>query len=640
MLVPFPSSIPARAWVVLAAALASAAGLVAVALHSLGDPALAGQAELARLAGSVADGVVAEWERLRRDPAPFADGEPLVFAAELPPQRTPPPELPRAPNPVVDALLAEANRLERAEHAPERALEVLAAALEKPVDAERRGELLLRTIQVASALGDAERARAAWRSTLELAPDVARSGTSLALLATLAAAPRLAPEERTEARARLAAAWAAGELALPDEPLPGDPALLAAALREPAPLAAELRRRLQALVPGSEDPQLAHTALAERTRALATAFGPLPAPEDEPARLATGPVGELLYRRAADGTLEGVPWPPGEALRRLAAALERNELLPPDFALDLGALDASSGPVVRAPTPLTGSPLAFALRHADPARVTEALGRRQAWTRAALLVLALFTAAAGLSTFRALVRERRLATLRAAFVASVSHELRTPIASILLLAENLERGRVAGEEARTRYHGLIRREAERLRVLVDDVLDVARLERGERAPGRLEPMQAAALVDELEQAARERVAAAGGTLEATRAGLPPHVHADREALRRALLNLVENALRHSGSTDLDLATVGDGAGGLVIRLRDHGRGIPSAARARIFEPFERLALPGSAPGTGLGLAIVREVAERHGGRAVALAPEQGPGAVFEIHLPRRREEDA
>jgi len=195
---------------------------------------------------------------------------------------------------------------------------------------------------------------------------------------------------------------------------------------------------------------------------------------------------------------------------------------------------------------------------------------------------------------------------------------------------------VADEAGRARYHGLIRREAERLRALVDDVLDVARLERGERAPGRLEPLATTALVDELEQAARERVAAGGGTLEATRAGLPPRVQADREALRRALLNLVENALRHSGSTDLDLATAGDGAGGLVIRLRDHGRGIPAGARARIFEPFERLELAGAAPGTGLGLAIVREVAERHGGRALALAPEAGPGAVFEIHLPRAR----
>jgi len=295
---------------------------------------------------------------------------------------------------------------------------------------------------------------------------------------------------------------------------------------------------------------------------------------------------------------------------------------------------------VRGVTPLAGSKLAFRLRHADPTRVTSAIGRRQAWTRAALFVLALFTAAAGVSTFRALVRARRLVALRSAFVANVSHELRTPIASILLLAENLERGRAGDAEAARRYHGLIRREAERLRSLVDDVLDVARLERGERPRGPLETLATSALVAELEQAARERVAAAGGTLESTSAGLPSHVHADREALRRALLNLVENALRHSGSTDLDLACAGDGAGGLVIRLRDHGRGVPSGARERIFEPFERLEFPGAAPGTGLGLAIVREVAERHGGRALALAPEDGPGAVFEIHLPRRREVEA
>src|SRR5688572_23080611 len=99
-----------RAWLVLAAALASSLVLVAAAFVSYGDPSLAGQATLARLAGSVADGVVDEWERLRRDEAPFSGAAAFRFSAELPPMRSAL-DLPLEADPVLDALLAETNRL-------------------------------------------------------------------------------------------------------------------------------------------------------------------------------------------------------------------------------------------------------------------------------------------------------------------------------------------------------------------------------------------------------------------------------------------------------------------------------------------------------------------------------------------------
>jgi signal transduction histidine kinase len=636
-----PSALSAWATLILGAALAAAGLLVAAALLSFDDPAVAGEATLARLAGSVADSVVSEWERLRRDPAPFAGEDCLRWAAAPPTEPQAALDLPSPPDPIADALLGEAGRLAANEETLERALEALAVGLARTTDQPRRAEFELRTIQLARALGRNELAEERWRLVFdELDPLLARNGTSVLLLATLAAAPALTPEQRALARTRLGRLWAAGALALPREDPPSDPARWVEALREPAPLRSELRRRLQQLVPdGPEDPDLAATLLADRARWIEALFGPLDPPADALGALARAPGGELLHRRAVAGLCEGVLLPPGEVEGRLWRALHENDLLPPAFTLDLTGDDARAGPIVRARTELPGSPFGFVLRHAQPASIQSAIGRRQAWTRAAFLVLALAIAAAGVATFRALRREQRLAALRSAFVASVSHELRTPIASILLLAENLERGRVEGEAARARYHGLIRREAERLRALVDDVLDVARLERGEPAPRPLEELGAEELALELEAAARERVAAAGGTLEFHCPGLPPRLWLEREAVRRALLNLVENALRHSGSRDLDLACVGDGAGGVVIRLRDHGRGVPEGERERIFRPFERLERPGAAPGTGLGLAIVRAVAERHGGRALALAPEEGPGAVFELHLPRVRGED-
>jgi len=628
------------AWIVLVASGVSAALLVAAAFASATDPDLAGQATLARLAGEVADGVVDEWDRLRGDPEPFGAPEVRRWSLDVPTGEVPSGD-PAEPDRVQDALLAEVNR-RAAAGAPEAAREILATARARASDPVQRAEAWLRTVQLAVAQDDATAAREAWREIeAETPPSLALAdGTSVRLLATLAAAPVLALEERAAARDALGEAWARGRLALPPLPPAPDAELVALAFAEPAPRRAALRARLQALLPeAGPDARLERTDLDERAALVTALFGALPAPADGHAHLASAGGAlpfELLYRAAGPGALEGRILPRGTRLAALRRALEEHALLPDGFGLDLADGASPPGPVVRDATPLAGSPLAFALRHADPERVKSAFGRRQTWIRVALLGLALATLAAGIATFRALVRERRLVALRSAFVASVSHELRTPIASILLLAENLERGRVSDEGARRRYFGILRREAERLRVLVEDVLDVARLERGESRGEPLAPLDPVELARALEVAARERVAEAGGTLECRVAGLPPRLVGDAEALRRALLNLVENALRHSGSRDLDLSLAGDGVGGLVIRLRDRGRGIPTGERARIFEPFERLEHPEAAAGTGLGLAIVREVARRHGGLVRALAPEEGPGAVLEIHLPRPR----
>jgi len=618
---------------VLAGALASALGLVAISsLSSVGwaggDPALAGEATLARLAGEVADGVVDEWERLRAGDEELLSGERFTWSVEPVPAPRAPLE-PGAPgSELLAALLAESVRLEGE---PERAAAALTGAERHAADATDAARLALRRIQLARTRGDDEEACRLWRAaSADLDPARVLGETSALLVLTLAAGPALELVERARTRDRLSELWTRGELPLPRESA-GE---LAESLRQPAPLAAELRRRLQALVPEADpDPALERLALAERARLLASAFGEVPAPAGSALELRANATHELVFRAAPGGTAEGVLLPAGTMRARLEARLATRGLLPPDFALDFDG--SAPGVLVREPTALQGAPLAFALRHADPGRVTSAVAQRQTRLRAAIRVLALFSAAAGVATFRALVRERRAAATKSAFVANVSHELRTPIASILLLAENLERGKIGEENERRRYHGLIRREAERLRGLVEDVLDLARLERGEAPPWRRAPVATRALVAELEQAARERVAAAGGALDVTTRALSDEIEVDAEAVRRALLNLIENALLHSGSLELELSVAGDGAGGLVLALRDHGRGVPPEARARIFEPFERLEHVDAAPGTGLGLAIVREVALAHGGSARVRAPESGPGAVFELHLAAR-----
>ena len=118
------------------------------------------------------------------------------------------------------------------------------------------------------------------------------------------------------------------------------------------------------------------------------------------------------------------------------------------------------------------------------------------------MVAALFTGVAAALISRALRRERILSDLKSAFIARVSHDLRTPVASILLMAENLQEGRVGADSA-PRYHGLIRSEALRLRRMVDDVLDFSRLERGRAPDLHREDVDLAHFVDDLVTAATE-----------------------------------------------------------------------------------------------------------------------------------------
>jgi len=259
-------------------------------------------------------------------------------------------------------------------------------------------------------------------------------------------------------------------------------------------------------------------------------------------------------------------------------------------------------------------------------------GGRLRLLRIALLAVAALTFGASFATFRALRRERRLAAMKSAFVASVSHELRTPLASILMLSENLEAGRVEDEAGRARYHGLIRREAQRLRRLVADVLDFSRLERGKALELRRETLEVEALVASLREEALGWAQRAGFELALEIERGPGRVEVDPDALRRALVNLLENARKHSGEPRATLELRARPAA-LAIAVRDEGRGVPESARASLFEPFARPEAAGSAPGTGLGLAIVREIAREHGGEVTLAAGAGGGGARFELRLP-------
>ena len=241
---------------------------------------------------------------------------------------------------------------------------------------------------------------------------------------------------------------------------------------------------------------------------------------------------------------------------------------------------------------------------------------------------------------RAIRRQELLAEQRGNFVAAVSHELRAPIASIRLLAENLERGTVQSEDKRRDYYALISRETRRLSQLIANVLDFGRLERRQISylptPADLrEVLQESTAV--LRPLAAEREVTFHLTLPD--ASIATSLAADASALQRALVNLLDNALKHSppgGVVNVTLRAVTTPSPGFEIAVADQGPGIPPADQHRIFEPFVRLGseLRRETPGVGLGLALARHIALGHGG-SLEVESQLGAGATFRLRLPAR-----
>jgi signal transduction histidine kinase len=199
-------------------------------------------------------------------------------------------------------------------------------------------------------------------------------------------------------------------------------------------------------------------------------------------------------------------------------------------------------------------------------------------------------------------------------VAAVSHDLRTPLSALRLLAEALEDELVDPQTAR-RYLGTMGAHVRTLGTLIDDLFELSCLDAGEVA-WSTSAVDLAALVGEACELVRPATDAAGVVL---RAELPPDLDpaaADADKLRRVLLNLLQNALRHTppdGSVAIS-ATAVDGA--LEVEVADTGAGIPPEDRPHVFEPFYRGGddVARSGPGSGLGLAIARAIVEAHGGR--------------------------
>jgi signal transduction histidine kinase len=217
----------------------------------------------------------------------------------------------------------------------------------------------------------------------------------------------------------------------------------------------------------------------------------------------------------------------------------------------------------------------------------------------------------------------------------VTHELNTPLAAIRSAGQNLADGIVTDATQVRRYGGLIEKEGGRLTALVAQVLDFAGIESGSRAYAS-EPLSVGTLVNDVLRDHRLVLEQAGMTVERDVAPALPEIQGDAAALRRALDNLVANAVKFAAAGRwivVRAAAAPDGRR-VVLRVEDRGPGIPRDEREQVLEPFYRCpaAERNATPGSGLGLSLVRHVVRAHGG-AVRVEGREGGGAAVGVELP-------
>jgi signal transduction histidine kinase len=235
-------------------------------------------------------------------------------------------------------------------------------------------------------------------------------------------------------------------------------------------------------------------------------------------------------------------------------------------------------------------------------------------------------------------RAQELARQQMEFVAAVSHELRTPLAVIRSAGENLADGVVKSDAEIRKYGDLVRNEGRRLTDMVEQILEFAGIDAGQRV-FILTPVPLAPMLHDTVQARRSLLESAGIRVDYDIADRLPPVLGDEAALRRVFDNLVGNAIKYGepgGWLGLRARAIGRE---VHVTVADHGIGIAPSDQPRIFEPFYRApdVIAARIQGTGLGLSLVQRIVRAHGG-TVIVHSEPGSGSEFTVALPAASEE--
>ncbi len=326
-------------------------------------------------------------------------------------------------------------------------------------------------------------------------------------------------------------------------------------------------------------------------------------------------------------------------LQRLAARIlgaEPAQRLFADAARERGLTDAARLPADGRLVQLVETALAGAIGSASARAMVAAAVDEE--PLAVDDVLRIVGEAAQLRAANAQLRE--LDRMKDDFVSSVSHELRTPLTSIRALAELMRDDPAMAPAQRERFLGLVVGESERLTRLVNQVLDMAKIESGS-AEWRHADIDLRALVEQAVQTTAELFRERGAVVELHAPPALPALHGDADRLTQVLLNLLSNAAkfvpRGSGRVVVELRA---GKRGAVVSVADNGPGVPPGQQQLVFEKFRQGGDALHRPqGTGLGLPISRRIVEHHGG-TMWLESAPGQGATFGFELPWRMEETA
>ena len=365
------------------------------------------------------------------------------------------------------------------------------------------------------------------------------------------------------------------------------------------------------------------------------------------ARLVAADAGHLLWTQPRQqGGHELALLTPAQFVQALARAGRDAALpeLPPPFVFELAAT------TIDAPLGVPGLRAVVDPRERD---------REPAWLRPLLLALLALGLGVAIAVavrlqLRAARRDVALARTQSEFLTTVTHELKTPLAGIRLLGEMLAEGRARGREQD--YYRMLAGEAERLSQLIQNVLDLGRIERGERAYD-LRRHDVGELVRSTLAWFAPLAQQAGLVVDVALPADPCPALLDRDAFVQALVAVLDNARKYGASGGRIDVLVAQQPRALVVAVRDRGPGVPAAEAERVFERFVRgeAHRHGSTPGVGIGLYLARTIVRRLGGElAVASADEadalfaaraaagsaatagvaaHGPGACFVFRLP-------
>lgn len=326
---------------------------------------------------------------------------------------------------------------------------------------------------------------------------------------------------------------------------------------------------------------------------------------------------------------------------RLKSALAATLLQPqPDAGMQIEVLDhapASGLYLATAPLPeLPGWRIAARLR--NPAEWDAAAQRQvSVYLWIGLLMVTAITIM-GILAARALMREMRLARLKNDLLASVTHELKTPLASTRLLVDTLLEAPHVSDPMTREYLEMIARENRRLGSLIENFLAFSRMERNKFSLD-CAAVSPARIVRQAAEAVREKFALDGCEFIVECADDLPDVRADADSLATALINLLENAFKYSGSSKRIRLAARCRDGRVLFQVEDNGIGIRSSELKKIFRRFYQVdrSLSRSAGGCGLGLSIVEFIVRAHAAE-ITVESQAGRGSTFTISMPPIRAE--